>query len=177
MANKEVLFQLKITEEQRQKIATEAKKRAINDPQYVREAIDFYSSFDVHFLEKIYTHAESQKIPMPKVIQNLLCSYFGQDYAFMEVFGKPTRAFARAFQHDENGLIEANDLSDLVERQTKEDIAGLREKLVESVQDGKAAHITKEEASILGAAKAIRDQGVKAEAKYTPMARAKAAKP
>jgi hypothetical protein len=165
-----------ITKEQKDKIKVESKKQNINEPEYVRQAIDFYATFDVHFLEKIYIHAEGQKIPMPIVIQQLLTSYLAQDYAFLEVFGKPTRAFARAFQHDEKGLIEGNDLSELVLKQTKEDIAGLREKLVESVQEEKSVRISKEEATIMGAGKAVMDQ-VKAEAKYTPMARAKATKP
>lgn len=176
MANKEILYQLKITEEMREKIATEAKKQAINDPEYVRQAIDFYSSFDVHFLEKIFSTAESHKISMPLTIELLLTSYLSQDYAFMEIFGKPTNAFVRAFQHNADGLIEGNDLSELVLRQTKDDIAGLREKLIESVQEGKSVRISKEEATIMGAGKAVMDQGVKPEAKFSPVARAKAAR-
>jgi len=151
MAKEEVVM-IRMNTELRERIKAEALKQEISIPEYMRQALENWTSFNVHFLEKIYILAEDQKIPMTLVIQQLLTSYLGQDYAFQDVFGMPTRAFTRAFQHDEKGLISGNKLSELVFQQTLADIAGLRNKLIQSVQEGKAAVITKEEAAILGAA-------------------------
>ena len=178
---KDAILHLRISAKLKERLEAVAKEQDLSFTDYVREALENWSTFDTHFLEKIFIHAQGQKMPMPIVIQQLLTSYMAQDYAFMEVFGKPTRAFARAFQHDVKDkklvLIEGNDLSEVVLQQTKEDIAGLRDKMIEASESGKPLHISKQEATILAAAKAAKELSVKPEAKYTPMARAKAAKP
>jgi len=58
MAFKDCTIQVKVTQEMQDRIAAEAEKQAINPSQYVREAIDFYSSFNVYFLEHINSTAK-----------------------------------------------------------------------------------------------------------------------
>jgi hypothetical protein len=146
--NKDERLVMLITKEQKDKIKAESKKQNINEPEYVRQAIEFYSTFDVHFLEHIYALGEKTKLPMPLVIQQLLASYLAQDDAYMDKFKKPSKAFQRAFQYDENGLIQGNAHSDLVFEQTKEDIEKFKGYLIETNEAGKPMWIPKEQMPI-----------------------------
>jgi len=56
---------------------------------------------------------------MSTVIQQLLQAYVSADCAIMEVFGTGGKTYSRAFQYDEDGLIEGNKHSDLVFAQVK----------------------------------------------------------
>ena len=149
--NKESLLQVRITEKQKEKIEAEAKKQGVKVPEYVLAALDFYGSFDVHFLEHINATAEKMKLSMPIVIQQLLQAYISADCAIMEVFGTGGKTYKRAFQYDENGLIEGNKHADLVYEQVKEEISTLRTKLENAVKKGKPVLISKEDASLMAA--------------------------
>jgi hypothetical protein len=149
--NKNSLLQVRLTETQKNKIEAEAKKQNVKVPEYVLEAIEFYASFDVHFLEHIYSTAEKMKLPMPTVIQQLLQAYISADCAIMELFGTGGKTYKRAFQYDENGLIRGIQHANLVYEQVKEEISILRTKLENAVKKGKPVLITKEDAALMAA--------------------------
>ena len=149
--DKDAVLHVRINSKQKNKIEAEAKKQNVKVPQYVSEAIDFYSAFDVHFLEHIYATAEKMKLPMPTVIQQLLVAYINADCAVMEVFGTGGKTYKRAFQYNENGLIEGNKHADLVYKQVMEEISVLKTKLGKAVKAGKPVLITRDDAAIMAA--------------------------
>ncbi len=136
--SKDAILHIRINGKQKQKIEAEAKKQDLNVPKYVTEALEFYSSFDIHFLEQIYMTAEKMKLPMPIVIQQLLQAYISADYARMEAFGSSAGAktYKRAFQYDENGLIEGTRHSDLVYEQELKEALEVRDRLFSTSKTG-----------------------------------------
>ena len=151
MANKDALLQVKITKRQKKQIETAAKAQDVKVPAYVLEALDFYGSFNVHFLEHIYSTAEKVKLPMSKVIQQLLVAYINADTAIIEEFGTGGKTYQRAFQYDKDGLIEGIEHMDLVYKQVKKEACALREKLENAAKDGYPVMITKEDAALMAA--------------------------
>ena len=151
MSVKDAVLHVRITNSQKQKIEAEAKKQDVTVPEYVLEALEFYSSFDVHFLEHIYSLAEKVRLPMPIVIEHLLQAYLGSEAANIEIFKNKTRIFQRAFQYDENGLITGNRLSDLAYQQQKKESEALYQKLLEHAEseETEPIMITREEAALL----------------------------
>ncbi len=151
MANKDALLQVKITARQKKQIETAAKAQDVKVPAYVLAALDFYGSFDVHFLEHIYSTAEKVKLPMSTVIQQLLVAYINTEIAAMEGFGTGGKTYKRAFQYDENGLIEGIKHADLVYEQVKKEVSTLRTKLENAVKAGEPVVITREDAALMAA--------------------------
>lgn len=148
---KDAILHIRISAKQKKNIEAEAKKQNVNVPKYVLEALNFYSAFDVHFLEHIYDTAEKVKLPMSTVIQQLLVAYINADIAIMDVFGTGGKTYKRAFQYDENGLIEGNKHADLVYEQTKKEISVLRTKLENAVKAGTPVLITRDDAALMAA--------------------------
>jgi len=154
---KEEIMAVRMTTEQREKINEEARKQNLTGPAYVLQALDFYASFDVHFLEQINITAEKMQLPLTTVIQNLLLAYIAADSAMLETYKTPPKTFKRAFQFsDQMTLITGTDLSHLVFDQTKTDAEALKKKLDNSVRTGKPARITTEEGVFLATHAAAR---------------------
>jgi len=151
MAIKEDLLQVKITKKGKAQIIAAAKAQDLKMAAYVLQGLDFYSTFDIHFLEQINVTAEKLKLPLPIVIQSLLQAYIAGESAMLDTYGHEPKIFARAFQFDEKGLIMGNKLSHLVYDQTKVDAEALKEKLTAAVEDGLPVRISNEESVFLAA--------------------------
>jgi hypothetical protein len=151
MGTKDKNLNIRISAVQKKKIEDDAKKYGVGVPKYVLNAADFYSGFDVHFLEHIKSTAQKVKLPMATVMQQLLVAYVHADTAIMEVFGTGGKTYQRAFQYDENGLIEGTKHADMVYDQVKNEISILREKLENAVKSRKAVVITGDDAAIMAA--------------------------
>jgi hypothetical protein len=151
---------VRVTGEEKAHYEAEAKKQAITLGQYMTEALEFYSSFDVHFLEHIYDTAQKMKLPMPKVIQNLLVAYTNAELAQMEVFKIGSVTYRRAFQFSEKdgSLIEGIEHMDLVYEQTKKDLLLLKTRLEQGVKKGEPVFIRNEDAVMMAAAYAAREK-------------------
>jgi hypothetical protein len=175
---KDVRLVVKITQDQQQTIETEAKKQDVNEAEYVRQAIEFYSAFSPEFLEAIKDLAEKKDVPITTAMQNLLLSYTATELAMYETYnGATMKTFNRSFQYSPGGeLITGLALSNLVYRQSKQDAEAIKEKLEKSVRTGKPAKITTEE-GVFVATHLATDEGVKPEARFAPSVTAKAAKP
>lgn len=146
---KEELLAVKVTTEQMNRIEGEAKKHDVPIPQYVREGLDFYASFDVHFLELIDGVAKKMQLPLITTIENLLRAYMATENVMVETYGTPPKTMQRAFQLDKDGLITGTKLSLLVFDQAKVDAETLKKKLEQSTRTGKPARITTEEGVFL----------------------------
>ena len=133
------------------RIEADAKKLEMTVPEYVLGAVDFFSGFDRDFFKHINEVSEMLKVPMSTVIQQLLAQYIAQDKAVMDCFGTGSKTFSRAFQYDDNGLIEGNKHSDLVYEQVKKEITALREKLENAVKEKKPVLITRDDAALMSA--------------------------
>ena len=152
MATKDALLQVKITKDQKKQIESAAKAQDVKVPEFVLAALDFYTGFDVHFLEHIHATAKKVKLPMPTVMQQLLVAYINADIAVMDLFGTGTgKTYRRAFQYDENGLIEGDKHANLVHSQVKNEISALREKLEKAVKASKPVMITRDEVALMAA--------------------------
>lgn len=157
---KDEVIMIRMTTEQKEKIETEAKKQNINTPEYVRQAIDFYSSLDHHFLRHARADAESFHLPFGVFMMQLITTWQAQDGAKLDVHGKGNlHTYGRAFQFNESGLIKGREHFDLVFEEAKKEEITLRKKI---------GMTSKAE---------LQGQGVKEEVRVTPTARAKAAKP
>lgn len=135
---KEELLAVRVTTELLEQSKAEAEKRDINLPEYVRQALDFFASFDPAFLAIMEKAAEISKLDIPTVIQNLLVFYMAKDQAEYNVNG-PTSTYKSAFRFDETGLVTGEKLHSLVyAEQEKEAKAELKcrqnvERMVEAL--------------------------------------------
>jgi hypothetical protein len=173
MANKTELLQVAVTPEQKEKYEAEAKKQDVSLSDYMRECLDNWSTFDVHFLEHMNIISEKLKFPMPIVIQNFITAFITAESAMLETYGTSPKTYKRAFQFSDAGeLITGNELSSLVYEQTKKDAETLKRKLEDSARTGKPAKITTEEGTFLAMHRPSEGH-VKAEAKYPRMAASK----
>lgn len=148
---KDAILHIRINKNKKNKIEKDAEKQGLNVPAYVSAAIDFYGSFDVHFLEQMNMTAEKLKLPIPTVIQQLLVAYTSADIAIMKTFGTGGKTYQRAFQYDENGLIEGIEHMNLVRSQVSGESSNLIKKLEKGVRTGKPVLITKDDAMLLAA--------------------------
>ena len=149
---KDAILHIRISAEQKARIEAEARKQDVTTAQYVIEALDFYSTLDVHFLESMHMTAEKVKLPMSKVIQNLLVAYINTELAQMDFLNTGGITYQRAFQWDKDGLIEGIKHMDLTYNQAKEEYVFLREKLEKANKDGQSVLITHREAALIAPA-------------------------
>jgi hypothetical protein len=149
---KDVRLVVKITGDQQRTIETESKKQNINEPEYVRQAIEFYSSLDLHFLRHARATAEGLHLPFGVFIQQLLTTQMADDAANLAVNGEgTTETYARAFQFNERGLIQGREHFDLVFEEAKKEKIALRERLRGTRKAETSANSTKEEVAYMAA--------------------------
>ena len=148
---KDSAITFRINGELKRKIETAAKKQGITTPTYMINALTFYGGFDKDFLNEIQLDADKLKLPMPTVIQQLLMTYLSTESAIMCVFKTGSKTYKRAFQYDENGLIEGKRHTDLVHEQVSKEISALRKKLENAVKAGKPVLVTRDDAALMTA--------------------------
>jgi len=127
------------------------KKLKIKIPEYLRQAVEFYGSFNEDFLKQINDTAKLTKTNTATVIQQLLTVYMAQDFAIYSTMGK-TKTFQRAFQFTPEGLISGNQLSEQVAAEVTKAAEDLRSRL-EAMKHGKMKEtiISFEEAGLMSA--------------------------
>lgn len=138
------------TPTQRRIMDKEAERQGINLVEYLRQAFDFYSEFDIDFLKQIQPMAKEMRVPLPILMQNLLMAYIATERAAIDVFKVQPKTFQRAFQTEGTKLITTRKLSDIVYSQAKKDASAVKERLEMGVRDNKPVHITTAQAAFIG---------------------------
>jgi len=151
MAGKTELLGLKVTKAMKGKIGNDARTRDRNVSQYVLDALDFYAAFDSDFLTQIENKTKATGQSVPAVIQRLLITCLATEAGILKVFKHKSKTFPRAFMVDETGLVSIEKLSKIIEKDAEGDALAFRDKLMESVEEGKPVMIQPEEAAMVAA--------------------------
>lgn len=158
---------LRVNMDERVQIVDAAMERNTTISALIREAVKFYLGFPLAFIEQMEKVAKESKTDVSTLIGRLMLVYVADDKAKIDNFGV-SKTFQRAFRLDEKGkLMEAEQISD----NTYEEVDKVCKEVLKKMKwiaAGKKTLLSKEEGSYVP---------VLQEAKYTPMARAKAAKP
>ena len=164
---------LRVNMDERVQIVDAAMERNTTISALIREAVKFYLGFSLGFIEQMEKVAKESKTDVSTLITRFMLVYVATDKAIIDNFGV-SKTYQRAFSFDEKGaLIPAEDISDKTYAEMDKVCKKFLKKLIRTSETGEDSVLTKEEATLFP----MVDLGVKPEAKYPSMARAKAAKP
>lgn len=154
MPNKEESINVKVTEEEKRRFIDGAEKRDMTTSGLMREATDFYLAFPKEFLDVVKISADPLKMAVPTVIVYLLNYYLAQENALIEFFKKHTGAatthtFKRAFQYNQQGLIDSDEISEKVQKEITEKLEAIWEKSQKAHRAGKKPELNLEEDLLL----------------------------
>lgn len=148
MAIRDEAILLKLTEEEKTKYSEAAQAREMTVVGFLREAADFYLSFPLEFLQAVKISADPLKMSIPTVIVYLLNYYLAQESAFLEFF-KTTQTFKRAFQYNEAGLLNTDEIADRVQNEIRDRLKELIQKIQKAKKTGKRTELNLEETMLM----------------------------
>ena len=173
MVDKDDRMVFRVTDRERVEIVDASLDRDITISELIRRSVKFYLGFPPGFIEQMEKVAKGYETDVSTMVARLLLVYVATDKAIIDNFGV-SKTYQRAFSFNEKGaLIPAEEISDKAYEEMDKVCKKFLKKLIRTTETGEDSVLTKEEATLFP----MVDRGVKPEAEYIPMARAKAAKP
>jgi hypothetical protein len=173
MVDKDDRMVFRVTDEERVEVVDASLDRDITITELVKRSLKFYLGFPPGFIERMEKAAKEYETDVSTMVARLLLVYVATDKAIIDNFGV-SKTYQRAFSFTPDGkLIPAEEISDKTYEEMDKVCKKFLKKLIRTAETGEDSVLTKEEATLFP----MVDRGVKPEAKYSPVARAKTAKP
>ena len=176
MENRDDQMIIRLTKEEKIKILDAVGDRETTISQMIREALDLYLEIPPDFFKGIKTDADEYKVSVGTFVAHLLTAYTSMTAA-MVVEDIKTPIFNYAFRITDKGMMDAHEMGVKTFQEVQAKIREIKERANRAKRTKKEVVLDDTAKGLLSyALHAGGSEPVKAEAKYTPMARAKAAK-
>ena len=124
-----------------------AKEHGLSMSALFRNGARLLGRFSPGFLEVVDEHYRPLGIQAPVALELTQQRVAAAEAAWLETFGSPPPGVLRQIKYQDGKLIRGDDLSKILKAEYLELFQSMKEKLAESVEEGKPVYVTAEEFS------------------------------